>query len=232
MLDESRKQFICEGINTVEGVKLADCRLIDPDALAAAKLKAILDTTVDGIVTINEKAIIQSFNKAAERIFGYSAREVIGRNVKMLQTSPYREHHDEFLDNYLRTGIRKVIGIGREVEGRRKDGRTFPLYLAVSEAWVGNRRLFTGILRDLTEQKAAIKEIESLARFPEESPHPVLRLSRQGYLLYANAAAGCVIETLSCNIGQALHANTPRMRSGYLNKGIEHWLRVPVMRSL
>ncbi len=205
MAVESMQQFICEGMDAGADTKFAGCRPIDiQDAVTAARLKAILDTTVDGIVTINEKAVIQSFNKAAERIFGYSAGEVIGRNVKVLIPSPHREHHDEFVSNYRRTGVRKIIGIGREVEGRRKDGRIFPLYLAVSEAWVGDERSFTGIMRDLTEQKAAMKEIESLARFPEESPHPVLRLSKEGYLLYANAAAGCVIEALSCRIGQEL----------------------------
>ncbi len=205
MAVESVQQFICEGTDAGTGPKISGCRPIDiEDAVTAARLKAILDTTVDGIVTINEKAVIQSFNKAAERIFGYSAGEVIGRNVKVLIPSPHREHHDEFVSNYRRTGVRKIIGIGREVEGRRKDGRVFPLYLAVSESWVGDERSFTGIMRDLTEQKAAMKEIESLARFPEESPHPVLRLSKEGYLLYANAAAGCVIEALSCNIGQVL----------------------------
>ena len=202
-MDEHTEQCIRMGTNAGDGAD-AYCRPIETSSAKAARLRAILDTTVDGIVTIDEKAIIQSFNKAAERIFGYSAEEVIGQNVKILQPSPYREHHDEFLSNYLRTGIRKIIGIGREVEGRRKDGRLFPLYLAVSEAWVGNERFFTGILRDLTEQKAAVEEIRSLARFAEEDPYPVMRLSKEGFLLYANAAAACVIEAISCGIGQAL----------------------------
>ncbi len=204
-MDEVAEQLICERTDA-SGLSGVNCRPIETYSgkKTAARLQAILDTTVDGIVTINEQAIIQSFNKAAERIFGYSAREVIGKNVKILQPSPYREHHDEFIADYLRTGIKKIIGIGREVEGLRKDGGTFPLYLAISEAWVGTERFFTGILRDLTEQKAAIEEIRSLARFPEENPYPVLRLSREGFLLYANAPAGCVIETLSCNLGQAL----------------------------
>ncbi|MFZ0930108.1 MAG: PAS domain S-box protein [Syntrophobacteraceae bacterium] len=204
-MDEVGEQLICERTDD-SGLNGVNCRPIETffGEKTAARLKAILDTTVDGIVTINERAIIESFNKAAERIFGYSAHEVIGKNVKILQPSPYCEHHDEFVANYLRTGIRKVIGIGREVEGRRKDGSIFPLYLAISEAWVGTERCFTGILRDLTKQKAAIEEIKSLARFPEENPHPVLRLSREGFLLYANAPAKCVIEALRCNLAQAL----------------------------
>ena len=121
----------------------------------AARLQAILDTTVDGIITINESRIVQSFNKAAEKIFGYPAGEVIGGNVNMLMPSPYREEHETYVENYLRTGNRKIIGIGREVMGRRNDGTTFPLYLAVSEVWVGNKRLFAGILRDITQIKQA-----------------------------------------------------------------------------
>ncbi len=202
-MDCANQEFICEGAEAA-GLKAAGCRMSKTSSGSAARLNAILDTTVDGIVTIDDKAMIQSFNKAAERIFGYSAEEVIGKNVNVLQASPSRERHDEFLANYLRTGVRKIIGIGREVEGRKKDGTIFPLYLAVSEVWVGTERFFTGILRDLTEQKAAVDEIRSLARFPEESPHPVLRLSKEGYLVYANAAAGCITESLSCKIGQAL----------------------------
>jgi two-component system sensor kinase FixL len=126
----------------------------------AARLQAILDTTVDGIITINELRIVQSFNKAAERIFGYSAGEVIGNNVNMLMPLPYREEHDSYVDNYLSTGNRKIIGTGREVAGRRKDGATFPLYLAVSEVWVGKRRIFTGIVRDITERKKADEDLK------------------------------------------------------------------------
>jgi len=127
----------------------------------AARLQAILDTTVDGMITIDELSIVQSFNKAAESIFGYPAREVIGSNVSMLMPSPYREEHDTYVDNYLRTGNRKIIGTGREVAGRRKDGSTFPLYLAVSEVQVGDKRLFTGILRDITKRKKAEEDLKA-----------------------------------------------------------------------
>jgi two-component system, LuxR family, sensor kinase FixL len=126
----------------------------------AARLQAILDTTVDGIITIDELRIVQSFNNAAERIFGYPAGEVIGRNVNILMPSPFREEHDTYVESYLKTGNRKIIGIGREVAGIRKDGTTFPLYLAVSEVRVGDKRFFAGILRDITERKKAEEDLQ------------------------------------------------------------------------
>jgi PAS domain S-box-containing protein len=186
----------------------------------AAKLQAILDTTVDGIITIDEKSTVQSFNKAAERIFGYSASEVIGHNVTMLQPPPYRDHHDEYVQNYLHTGKRKIIGIGREAEGRRKDGTLFPLYLAVSEVWVGKERYFTGILRDLSEHKEALREIRSLARFPEENPHPILRVAKDGRLLYANASGKCLLGAWDCAVGQYLPEPWRRMAVESIETGI------------
>ena len=117
-----------------------------------AELSAVLDTAVDGIVTIDGKEIVQSVNAAVERMFGYSAEELIGRNVSKLMPSPYREQHDAHIERYLCTGKARIIGIGREVEGRRKDGSVFPLDLAVSEVAFPGRRLFTGILRDISER--------------------------------------------------------------------------------
>ena len=122
---------------------------------AAARLAAIVETAVDGILTIDERGTIGTVNPAALRIFGYEAHELIGHNVRMLMPEPYRGQHDGYLANYRRTGERKIIGIGREVEGRRKDGSTFPLELAVSETWLGARRIFTGLVRDITERKRA-----------------------------------------------------------------------------
>ena len=124
-----------------------------------ARHSAILNNTVDGIITINDHAIVQSFNPAAERIFGYRAADVIGHNVNMLQPEPYHSHHDEYVRNYLRTGRKKIIGIGREVVGKRKDGTTFPLDLAVSEVRIESGRLFTGIIRDITERKLAEEKL-------------------------------------------------------------------------
>ena len=126
---------------------------------SAARLRAILETAVEGIITIDERGVIESFNLAAERIFGYRANEVIGRNVSMLMPSPHREQHDTYLGNYLRTGHAKIIGIGREIVARRKNGTVFPMDLSVSEVRLADRRLFTGFIRDITERKRLEKEI-------------------------------------------------------------------------
>ena len=126
---------------------------------SAERLRAILETAVEGIITIDERGSIESFNRAAERIFGYQAKEVIGRNVSILMPSPHREQHDSYIGNYLRTGHAKIIGVGREIVARRKNGRAFPIDLAVSEVRLADRRLFTGFIRDITERKLLEKEI-------------------------------------------------------------------------
>ena len=125
----------------------------------AARLRGIVDTAVDGIITIDERGIVETINPAAERVFGYAAEEVIGHNVSMLMPEPYRSEHDGYLDHYHKTGERRIIGIGREVRGRRKDGSEFPMDLAVSAANVGQRRIFTGLVRDITERKRLEQEI-------------------------------------------------------------------------
>jgi len=117
------------------------------------RLQAVVDTAVEGIITIDERGVVDSMNPAAEKIFGYRADEVIGRNVNLLMPSPYREQHDGYIARYLRTGEAKIIGIGREVVGLRKDGTIFPLDLSVSEVKLDARRIFTALLRDLTERK-------------------------------------------------------------------------------
>jgi two-component system, LuxR family, sensor kinase FixL len=129
-----------------------------------AHLTSILDTVPDAMIVIDERGIIQSFSSAAERLFGYAAAEIIGTNVKRLMPSPYRENHDGYLERYLRTGERRIIGIGRVVVGERKDGSTFPMELAVGEMRSSNQRFFTGFIRDLTERQqteARLQELQS-----------------------------------------------------------------------
>lgn len=127
------------------------------DALreAEARMRSVVDHVVDAIITIDAEALIQSFNPAAQKLFGYRPEEVLGRNVNLLMPAPDREHHDASVRNYLATGQARIIGIGREVVGCRKDGSSFPMELAVSEFQIGSRRFFTGILRDITERKRA-----------------------------------------------------------------------------
>ena len=122
------------------------------------RLRAILDTAVDAIVTIDASGDIESINPAAERTFGYTHDELVGRNVSVLMPSPWREAHDHYLARYLRTGEARIVGIGREVEAQRKDGTIFPADLAVSEVRLPDRWLFTGIIRDLTERRAMEKQ--------------------------------------------------------------------------
>jgi two-component system, LuxR family, sensor kinase FixL len=135
------------------------------DALGReAHLQSILDTVPDAMIVIDERGIVQSFSSAAERLFGRPANEVLGQNIKLLMPSPYRENHDSYLERYLRTGERRIIGIGRVVVGERKDGSTFPMELAVGEMRSGDRRYFTGFIRDLTERQqteARLQELQS-----------------------------------------------------------------------
>jgi PAS domain S-box-containing protein len=124
-----------------------------------ARLQSILQTTPDGIVTIDERGIVESFSPSAEHLFGYRASEAIGQNVKMLMPSPYQEEHDQYLANYIETGEKKIIGIGRQVTARRKDGTTFPMNLAVDEIILDGSRMFTGIIHDITDEVARQDEL-------------------------------------------------------------------------
>jgi PAS domain S-box-containing protein len=136
------------------------------DALRASeeRLRSVVDTVVDGIITIDGHGIVQTFNPAAERIFGYRADQVIGQNVKLLMPDPYQGEQDSYFVNYRRTGVPKIIGIGREVMGRRRDGSTFPMDLAVGEFQLHDRSYFTGIIRDVTQRKQAEEALREADR--------------------------------------------------------------------
>jgi two-component system sensor kinase FixL len=127
-----------------------------------AHLRSILDTLPDAMIVIDEAGLIRSFSLAAERLFGWSAAEVAGRNVDMLMPSPYREAHDDYLQRYYRTGERRIIGIGRVVVGQRRDGSTFPMELAVGEMRGKDGRYFTGFIRDLTERQNTETRLQEL----------------------------------------------------------------------
>jgi two-component system sensor kinase FixL len=127
-----------------------------------AHLRSILATVPDAMVIIDEKGIILSFSAAAEKMFGYAENEVVGENVSMLMPSPDRERHDGYLRNYLGTGVRKIIGIGRVTTGRRRDGNTFPMELSVGEAWVEGKRIFTGFIHDITQRQQVQLTLQDL----------------------------------------------------------------------
>jgi PAS domain S-box-containing protein len=135
-----------------------------------ARWRAVVESAVDGIVVIDQRGLVESFNPAAERLFGYREAEVLGRNVSMLMPSPYHDEHDGYLRDYLETGRAKIIGIGREVTGRRLDGTTFPLHLSVAEMIVEGEKKFTGIVHDLSARvriEEQLREQTALARLGE-----------------------------------------------------------------
>ena len=123
---------------------------------------ALIATAVDGIMVIDEKGIVRVYNKGCERLFGYEAAEVIGRNVKMLMPEPYHAEHDEYVGHYVKTGEKHIIGIGREVSGRRKDGSVFPMRLSVGEGTVRGDRIFLGIITDISELQNQDRKIQEL----------------------------------------------------------------------
>ena len=129
------------------------------------RLRALVATAVDGVMIIDASGTVQEYNPACEQLFGYQADEVVGRNVKMLMPPPYQAEHDEYLQRYRTTGNKRIIGIGREVEGLRKDGTTFPMELSVGEARPGGEQVFVGIIRDITERKLAVRRLSG-ARQP------------------------------------------------------------------
>jgi len=154
-----------------------------------ARLESILDNIVDGLITINERGVVQSFNKACEKMFGYNADEVIGQNINMLMPPKYADHHDQYLNNYRETHHAKIIGIGREVEARRKNGTVFPIDLSVAEVQTGAERLFSGIIRDITQKKAAENFVGLLASIVESSEDAIISKTLEGIITSWNTGA-------------------------------------------
>src|SRR6266487_4235869 len=157
------------------------------------RLRAILEAAVEGIITIDERGIVDAINPAACRIFGYAPEEVVGQNVSMLMPMPDRVRHDDYIANYLRTSQAKIIGIGREVVGQRKDRTLFPMDLSISEVRLGNRRLFTGMVRDITDRKraeAALRESEQRMRaILETAVEGIITIDERGVVESINPAA-------------------------------------------
>jgi two-component system, LuxR family, sensor kinase FixL len=145
--------------------------------------RTLIETAVDGIIVIDGSANIQIYNAACERLFGYHSNEVVGRNVKMLMPPPYRAEHDEYIEHYRQTRVKRIIGIGRDVFGQRKDGTTFPMYLSVGEGSTGGKTIYVGIIHDLTGREGAARRTRELQ---DELLH-VSRLSAMGQMSAALA---------------------------------------------
>jgi two-component system sensor kinase FixL len=167
---------------------------------SALRLRSILDTVPDAIVVIDERGIIQSFSPAAERLFGYESAEAVGGNVRILMPVPYREAHDGYVERYLRTGERRIVGIGRVVVGLRKSGETFPMELHVGEFAFAGTRFFTGFVRDLTQRQEAERRIQDL----------------QAELLHASrlSVMGNMASTMAHELTQPLTAVTNYLEAG------------------
>lgn len=167
----SGKRMFVGTIRDISDRKKAEQALKD----SQAKLEAIVDNTVDGLITIDELGHIETFNKSCQRIFGYKSDEVVGQNVKVLMPEPYHKEHDGYLKHYKSTGEKKIIGIGREVRGKRKNGTIFPLDLSISEVNIEGRKIYSGIVRDISDRKKAEDEIirsnEELERFAYIASH-------------------------------------------------------------
>jgi two-component system, LuxR family, sensor kinase FixL len=174
-----------------------------------AHLRSILDTVPDATVVIDDRGIIQSFNASAERLFGHTEQAAVGQNVAMLMPTPFREEHDGYIARYLATGEKRIIGIDRVVTGQRKDGSTFPMKLEVAEVRSGERRFFTGFIRDLTERQATERRLEELQS-------ELARLSRL-------TAMGEMASTLAHEINQPLSAIANYLQGcSRLARDIEH----------
>lgn len=173
---------------------MSDLRAANSDDEAnRARLDALLATAVDGIVIMDTNGTVEIYSPACERLFGYRAEEVVGRNVKMLMPSPYREEHDGYLNHYRATGEKRIIGIGREVVGQRKDGSTFPMYLSVGEGSFGGASMFVGIIHDITErryQEHALREREArLSSILETVPDAIVIIDERGLIESFSPAA-------------------------------------------
>jgi PAS domain S-box-containing protein len=184
-------------------------------AISEAKMRAVLDGAVDGIITIDDNGIIESFNPAAEKIFGYSSQEVIGKNVNLIVPEPHKKRHNQYIRRYLKSGIAGVIGIGRETEGERKNGEKFPIELGISEIKINQKQLFTGIVRDIRKRKETEEELrryrENLEQLVEERTRE-LKETQQKLIEQAFESGRAQLAAMMLhNIGNAMTPLTARV---------------------
>ncbi len=190
-------------------------------------LQSIFDSAVDGIIVIDGQGIVKAFNPAAERLFGYAAEEVLGQNVKLLMPSPDREEHDGYISTYIQTGIPKVIGTGREVRGRRKDGSTFPVHLSVGRMDIDGEPAFTGILHDLSRrveiEDALRKSEEHLRSIVESAVDAIIVIDDRGLVQAFNPSAERLFgyaldEALGRNVSMLMPSPDREQHDGYLQR--------------
>lgn len=191
---------------------------------------ALIDTAVDGIIVVNDQGSIQIYNAACHKLFGYAPQEVIGRNVKMLMPPPYHDEHDNYLSHYRQTGEKKVIGIGREVSGRRKDGTVFPMYLSVGEGDADGKRFFIGIIHDQTEQKkaeAAVLEREARLRsILDTVPDAIIVIDENGLIeSFSPAATRLFGYDAAVVVGQNVKILMPQPYRGQHDSYLDHYKR-------
>jgi PAS domain S-box-containing protein len=195
---------------------------LDAKLLANSRgvLQAILQTVVDGVVIVDPQGVVAAFNRAAQEMFGYRAEEVIGRNVSILMPEPFCGEHGRYVADYLRTGQAKIIGIGRESVGRRKDGTVFPIDLSVSEVHIGELRIFTGIIKDITRRKQLEKEILDVS---EREQQKIGRDLHDG-LCQELAGIAFLVQTMTQKLeaGGAVKSSEASLVTGLLQEAVRH----------
>lgn len=190
---------------------------------SVARANAMFRSAVDGIITVDERGVIESLNPAAGRMFGYAPDELIGKNVKLLASGEHGRVHDECIERYLQTGERRIIGAGREVEGLRKDGTTFPLHLSVSEWLLGNRRMFTGMCHDLTEAKRSQAWAQAIH---ETAVDAIVTIDERGVISSVNPAAVALFgyapdELVGSNVSLLMPEPHAAQHDGYIARFVE-----------
>ena len=204
--------------------------LLQSLALENERASSILEVAVDGILTIDEAGLIESVNPAISDIFGFSADELIGQNVRMLMPAPHEEAHDGYLENYRRTREQKILGVGREVMARRRDGTSFPIELAVSEVFEGSRRIFTGTIRDISarrEAEAVIREDhDRLREIFDSAIDGIIGIDETGKILEVNSAVERIFgyttdELLHQNVTLLMPAPFRDEHASYLERYLE-----------
>jgi two-component system sensor kinase FixL len=192
----------------------------------SAKLNAILNTVVDGIITIDSKGIVESLNPSAAGLFGYSPDEVIGNNVSMLMPLPHRINHNQYLDNHLTKGVKNIIGKGREVEGKRKDGTTFPFWLNVEKVKIDDRIIFTGIIHDVSDLRKAEKDLliseKQLSAIIDTAVDGIIMIDKKGVMEVVNPSAAQMFgyqwsELIGKNVRSLMPEPDHSAHDGYMN---------------